>query len=242
MSVRTSLKARANNLTKLSYVLFVICLFSGPYIAPALSKERVDVDGKLFSIGLPGELCQGSNTPWGRDYKNFLDNLGAAAGGKPRIALVLANCEFTRSANSDRLPITWGYIAFDKSVGRYWFGQNSLNKRLMKEFDKLKLKQQDSVDLTEITNRSLKKIESELSVGEIFQLGEPISTQEGFLVSAVALMGSREDPLSVYLSTVTFIRNRQIVTFAIYKRATDKTKLDQVRSIAEEFLKSLGYS
>ena len=240
MFVRTSLKARANNLSKLSCVLFVICFFSGSYIAPALSKEQIDVDGKSFLIGLPSGLCQGANTAWGIDYKKFLKKLGAAASGKPRIVLVLANCEFTRSSNPDGLPTTWGYIAFDNSVGRYWFGQHSLNKRLMKEFDKLQLKQKDSVDLTEITNSSLKKIKSELSIGDIVQLGEPISTQEGFLVSAVALMGSRGEALGVYLSTVTFIRNRQIVTFAIYKKASDKSNLEQVRSIAKKFLESLS--
>ena len=110
----------------------------------------------------------------------------------------------------------------------------------MKEFDKLQLKQKDSVDLTEITNSSLKKIKSELSIGDIVQLGEPISTQEGFLVSDVALMGSRGEALRVYLSTVTFIRNRQIVTFAIYKKASDKSNLEQVRSIAKKFLESLS--
>jgi hypothetical protein len=101
----------------------------------------------LFPISLPSGLCQGSNTPWGIDYKKFLNNLGAAASGKPSVVSVIADCDFTRFSNPDGLPTTWAYIAFDKSVGRYWFGQYSLNKRLRKEFDKLQLKQKGSVDL-----------------------------------------------------------------------------------------------
>jgi len=213
----------------------------GFYLKPALASEQVDVDGKLFSVALPNSLCEGSNTIWGINYKNFLNNLGAAANGKPRILLVIANCDFTDSANSDGLPTTWGYIAFDESVGRYWFGQKSLNKRMKREVEKLKLQQNNSVNLRDITNSSLKKIQSTLSIGDIVQVGETISDQEGFLVSAVALIGSRKAPLDVYLSTVTFIRNRQIVTFAIYKRASNKSNLDQVRSIAETFLDSLSY-
>ena len=116
MFVRTSLKARANNLSKLSCVLFVICFFSGSYIAPALSKEQIVVDGKSFSIGLPSGLPRRKYS-LGNRLQKIPKKLGAATSGKPRIVLVLANCEFTRSSNPDGLPTTWGYIAFDNSVG-----------------------------------------------------------------------------------------------------------------------------
>lgn len=240
MFARTTSKVKANDLNVVGGLLIFAFFWLGFNLSTALSKEQIVVDGKLFSIALPNSLCEGSHTTWGIDYKKFLNNLGAAANGKPSVVSVIADCDFTRFSNPDGLPTTWGYIAFDKGVGRYWFGQYSLNKRLRKEFDKLQLKQKDSVDLKKITNRSLKKIKSGLSIGEIAQLGEPVSTQEGFLVSAVALMGYREEALGVYLSTVTFIRNRQIVTFAIYKRGGDKSNFDQVRSIAEKFLESLS--
>ena len=57
-------------------------------------------------------------------------------------------------------------------------------------------------------------MKAELSIGEITQLASPLRAA-GFLVSAVARLISGEEVLDVYLTTVTFIRNRQIITFAI---------------------------
>ena len=69
MFVRTS-KGSANNLSKLSCVLFVICFFSGSYIAPALSKEQIVVDGKSFSIGFQVGFAKAQIQLGGIDYKN----------------------------------------------------------------------------------------------------------------------------------------------------------------------------
>ena len=84
MFVRTS-KGSGQQLIWLSCVPFVICFFSGSYIAPALSKEQIDVDGKSFSIGLPSGFAkvQISNRI---DYKNS-KKAWSAASGKPRIVL-----------------------------------------------------------------------------------------------------------------------------------------------------------
>jgi len=205
----------------------------------ASQKEPVTVDGKLFLIEMPDGLCDGSKTDWGVVYEKFLLDLGIAASGHPSIVSVIADCNFVVSAKQDGLPNTWGYIAFDKTVGRYWFGQKSLNKRMRKEIESIELKATD-LDVKTITNNSLKKVKSNLSIGEIMRLGKPIENEEGFLVSAVARMASGDELLDVYLTTVTFIRNRQIVTFAIYQRAVNELNLYQVRSIGKQFLVSLS--
>ena len=138
------------------------------------------------------------------------------------------------------MPSTWGYIAFDKNVGTYWFGQKSLNKRMRKEIEKLSLENSSPINLTAITNDALKKMRATLSVGEIVHLGKPLENKQGFLVSALARIASEQEILDVYLTTVTFIRNRQIITFAIYEKADGNANLGQVRLIGEQFLKSLS--
>ena len=66
-------------------------------------------------IELPNGLCEGSETDQHK-YKNTSE-LGIAAGGRPAIVSVVADCNFVASAKKEDLPATWGYIAFDKNVG-----------------------------------------------------------------------------------------------------------------------------
>ena len=221
------------------FLIFCCFILAGVCASAASQKEPFTVYGKSFLIEMPDGLCEGSETDWGAAYRKFLLELGIAASGDPKIVSVLAGCDFVASIKQDGPPNTWGYVAFDKNVGSYWFGQKSLNKRMRKEIESLELKTKN-MDLKAITNNSLKKLKSNLSVGEIVRLGKPIESDEGFLVSAVARLASRDELLDVYLTTVTFIRHRQVITFAIYKRAVNELNLDQVRSIGKQFLDALS--
>ena len=225
-----------------SGLLFFLCLslLTGQGVNAAPKMEPITVEGKSFLIEFPDGLCEGSKTTWGIEYKTYLFNLGTAAGGKPRVVSVIADCGFATSASESGLPSTWGYIAFDKNVGTYWFGQNLLNKRMRKEVQSLDIEELPAIDLKEITNSSLKKLKSNLSIGEIKRIGEPIESRRGFLVTGMARLEAEPEIIDVYLSTVTFILNRQIITFAIYKRATSEPSLRQVRSIGEQFLELLS--
>ena len=236
------LAVRAECSSSLVKILAFFWLFVGFCATPALSMQPIEIDGKSYSIGLPQGLCEGSTTTWGIAYRTYLYDLGAAADAKPRVISIFADCGFTLSPKQDGPPSDWGYIAYDDSVGKYWFGQKSLNKRMKREIEKLDFNKNNFATLRELTNSSLEKIKSTLSIGDVILVGEPMQDQHGFLVTAVALVGSRKEAEEVYLSTVTFLRNRQIVTFAIYKRADNKSNLDQVRSIAEKFLKSLSHN
>ena len=236
---RTFLKALFNHVSRVLFFIFFLHFLTGFCASAASQKESVTIDGKSFLIEMPDGLCDGSETGWGVAYEKFLLDLGIAASGNPTIVSVMADCNFVVSTKQDGLPNTWGYIAFDKTVGRYWFGQKSLNKRMRKEIESIELETTD-VDVKRITNNSLKKVKSNLSIGEIVRLGKPIQNDEGFLVSAVARLASGDELLDVYLTTVTFIRNRQIITFAIYQRAVNELNLDQVRSIGKQFLMSLS--
>ena len=235
------LAVRAECSSSLVKILAFFWIFVGFCATPALSTQPIEIDGKSYSIGLPQGLCEGSTTTWGIAYRTYLYDLGVAADAKPSVISIFADCGFVLSPKQNGPPSAWGYIAYDNSVGKYWFGQKSLNKRMKREVEKLVLHEKIFSNLKELTNSSLEKIKSTLSIGDIIQVGEPIQDQKGFLVSAVALIGSGKEAEEVYLSTVTFLRNRQIVTFAIYKRADNKSNLDQVRSIAEKFLKSLSH-
>ena len=71
--------------------------------------------------------------------KNTFLNLALLLVERPEIISVVADCNFVASAKKESLPTIWGYIAFDKNVGKYWFGQKSLNKRMRKEIEKQQL-------------------------------------------------------------------------------------------------------
>ena len=239
MSDLTFLKPQGNRAVGLVfflclYLLSAFCASAGP------KKEEVTVAGKSFLIELPNGLCEGSETAWGIEYKKYLLELGIAADGRPEIVSVLADCSFVVSAKKEKSPTSWGYIAFDKNVGKYWFGQKSLNKRMRKEIEKLQLEKAPQINLEAITNDALKKMRAKLSVGEITHLGKSLENEEGFLVSALARFISGEEVFDVYLTTVTFIRNRQIITFAVYEGANGGASLERVRLIGEQFLKSLS--
>ena len=239
MSDLTSLKPQGNRAVGL-FVFLCLYLLSGFCVNAAPQKEPVIVAGKSFLIEFPNGLCEGSRTDWGVEYKKYLLNLGIAAGGRPEIVATVADCNFVASAKKKNLPTTWGYIAFDKNIGKYWFGQKSLNKRMRKEIEKQQPEKAPEINIEAITNDALTKMRAKLSIGEITLLGKPLENEEGFLVSALARFISGEEVLDVYLTTVTFIRNREIITFAIYKGANGGANLGRVRLIGEQFLKSLS--
>lgn len=235
---RTCLKAHSS---RASVLLFFLCLYllSGFCVSAAPQKEPVIVAGKSLLIEFPNGLCEGSKTDWGIEYKKYLFELGIAAGGEPRIVSVIADCDFVASAKEDGLPSTWGYLAFDKNVGTYWFGQKLLNKRMRKEVQRYDIEKPPAIDLKEITNNSLKKLKSNLSMGEVVRLGKPKLSEQGFLMTALARYKTKAEVIDVYLTTVTFIRNRRILTFTVYERASRKENLEHVRFIGQQFLDSL---
>ena len=239
MSNRYFLGVQPNHVLSHFFPIFLY-LLSGFCVSAAPLREPVNVAGKSYLIELPNGLCEASKTEWGIGYKKYLLELGLAAGGQPEIVSLITNCDYVAPVKKENLPSIWGYIAFDKNVGTYWFGQKSLNKRMRKEIEKLALEKRSPINLKAITNDALKKMRANLSVGEIVHLGKPLENEQGFLVSALARIASEQEILDVYLSTVTFVRNRQIITFAIYKKADGNANLGQVRLIGEQFLRSLS--
>ena len=239
MSNRSFLGVQRNHVIGHFFPIFLY-LLSGFCVSAAPLKEPVNVAGKSYLIELPSGLCEASTTKWGIEYKKYLLELGFAAGGQPEIVSLIANCDYVAAAKKEYLPSTWGYIAFDKNVGTYWFGQKSLNKRMRKEIEKLSLENSSPINLMAITNDALKKMRATLSLGDIVHLGKPLENKQGFLVSALARIASEQEILDVYLTTVTFIRNRQIITFAVYEGANGGASLGRVRLIGEQFLKSLS--
>ena len=239
MSNLTLLTAQGSRASVFLLFLFIY-LLSGYCVSAAHREVSITVAGKSFLIDLPNSLCERSKTSWGADYKKYLLELGAAAGGKPSIVSVIADCDFVASTKGEDLPITWGYLAFDNTVGKYWFGQKMLNKRIRKEVQGPGIDKPLAIEFKEVTNNALKILKSNLSIGGIARIGKPIESRNGFLVTALARLESKGEVDDVYLTTVTFIRNRQIITFAVYKRAISELDLNQVRSIGREFLELLS--
>ena len=65
-------------------------------------------------------------------------------------------------------------------MNKYWFGQRSLNKRLRELLDENDEGQGMARELRRLTDNSLRKMKSQIKVGEIVPLGKPLETNHGF--------------------------------------------------------------
>ena len=147
-------------------------------------------------------------------YSKFLLDLGQGAGGDPRVLLVLSDCEFTSSTAVNTSPSSWGYLAYDDQLPQYWFGQQSLNKRLRNALQESSTEFADFEQTMELTRNRLQALSNGMRFGEV-RLRASISSV-GFLSSALTNVETETKTLEVYLSAVSFLRNRRIVTLTIY--------------------------
>lgn len=217
---------------------FLACVIFGQ-VALANATETVLVDGRSYSLETPPGVCEASETVWGRAYHRFLSQLGAGAGGDPQILLVFSDCEFRSGAGVAGRPARWGYLAYDANVNKYWFGQRSLNKRLRELLGKDIEGQGMARELRRLTDNSLSKMKSRIKIGEIVPLGKPFETNHGFLASALTRLENGNSHLDVYLVTVTFIRNREILTLTLYAPAEFTGALEGIMASGKQFLTSL---
>ena len=208
-------------------------------MALANASETVLVNGRSFSVETPPGVCEASETIWGEAYHRFLLQLGAGAGGDPQILLIFSDCEFRSDPGVSRPPVRWGYLAYDANVNKYWFGQRSLNKRLSKLLGENIEGAGMARELRRLTDASLSKMRSQIKIGEILPLGKPLETDHGFLVSALTRLENGNSYLEVYLVSVTFIRNREILTLTLYAPAEFKDALDDILASGRQFLSSL---
>ena len=220
-------------------VQLLACAIFGQ-VAVANAAETLLVDGRSYSLETPPGVCEASETIWGEAYRKFLFQLGAGAGGDPKILLVFSDCDFQRRNDVFSSPARWGYLAYDANVNKYWFGQRSLNKRLRELLDENDEGQGMARELRRLTDNLLRKMKSQIKVGEIVPLGKPLETGHGFLVSALTRLEQGNSFLDVYLVTVTFIRNRKILTLTLYTPAESTGTLESIMASGKQFLTSLG--
>ncbi len=208
-------------------------------VALANAAETVSVDGRSYSLATPPGVCEASETIWGRAYHRFLSQLGAGAGGNPQVLLVFSDCEFWSGSGVGGQPARWGYLAYDANVKKYWFGQRSLNKRLRELLGEDLEGQGMARELRRLTDDSLSKMKSQIKIGDIVPLGKPFETDHGFLASALTRLENGNSHLDVYLVTVTFIRNREILTLTLYAPAEFTGALEGIMASGKHFLTSL---
>ena len=133
----------------------------------ANGTAQVIVDGRAYPLTKPPGMCDASGTKWGASYQSFLKGLGANAGGDPQILWVLSDCDFPYKSQENTAPKIWGYLAFDETLGKYWLGQRSLNKRLRSSLGNGVAAKTSAAEVRELTSGALKKMKSNISVGEL---------------------------------------------------------------------------
>ena len=218
--------------------LFLLFFLSSQLPLAAVG-ETVSVNGRSYSISVPPAMCEASDTLWGRAYRNFLTKLGIGAGGDPQILLVLSDCVFLATEAPSKPPQTWGYLAYDANMGKYWFGQRRLDSRLRKSLAAGMEDGRAAGEIRRITEASLAKMKSRLKIGEMLPLGDPVETDFGFLASALSRLEAGDARMDVFLVTVTFMRNREVLTLTLYRAANTAGSLEEIEASARTFLLSL---
>ena len=197
------------------------------------------VGKNTHKLELPPNYCDASDTAWGKWYSKFLLNLGQSAGGDPKVLLVLSDCEFTSGTTANLSPSSWGYLAYDDQLPQYWFGQQRLNKRLRNALQESSTEFADFEQTMELTRNRLEALSKGMSFGDVRLTGEYKESSAGFLSSALTNIETDNQTQEVYLSAVSFLRSRRIVTLTIYIPTEDFNALNQMKTSVLSFFASL---
>ena len=208
--------------------------------ATAFSEEigPVKIGAKEYFLPLPDGFCEASKSPWGINYIQFLNKLSASAGGDPVILNVFRDCGSLTSKEHGQSPTLWGYLAFDQSVGKAWLGQGALNRRLRKTLSN-ESADDAGTQLKNLTDRSLEKIKADIRIGEIKVICDPVEKKRGFMTCGLTRFVTASGHQDVYLVSVIFLRNREILTLTLYQNATDLNDLDDLVSAGKKYLAAL---
>ena len=91
----------------------------------------------------------------------------------------------------------------------------------------------------ELTRNRLEVLSKGMSFGEVRLTGENKESSVGFLSSALTNVETETKTLEVYLSAVSFLRSRRIVTLTIYIPTEDLNALNQMKTSVLSFFTSL---
>ena len=218
--------------------LYAVFFLLVPATAFAEEIGSVKIGAKEFLLPLPDGFCEASKSPWGVNYIHFLNNLSASAGGDPVILNVFRDCKSLKSKEQERFPTLWGYLAFDRSVGKAWLGQGALNRRLRKTLSN-ESADNAGTQIKNLTDRSLEKMSANLRIGEIKVICDPAETKRGFMTCGLTRLVTASGHQDVYLVSVIFLRNREILTLTLYGKATDLSDLDGLVSVGKNYLAAL---
>ena len=219
----------------------VLCALVFLFFAPTSFSEEMDgveIGNKQFVLPLPKGFCESSKTIWGRRYTSFLINLGVSAGGDPDVLNVFRDCETLISEKHVHHPKLWGYIALDRNAGRVWFGQGALNRRLRKALS-IEGSKNIANQLQNLTGKSLEKMKANIRIGEIKLICKPVETKRGFMTCGLTRLVTGSGYQDVYLISVVFLRNREILTLTLYRNANEPSDLKSLVNVGKEYLSAL---
>ena len=232
------MKKPSEALRGLSFGLYAVLFLLAS--ATAFSEEigPVKIGAKEYFLPLPDGFCEASKSPWGVNYTQFLNNLSTSAGGDPVILNVFRDCGSLKSKEHGQFPTVWGYLAFDRSVGKAWLGQGALNRRLRQTLSN-ESADDAGAQLKNLTDRSLEKIKADIRIGEIKVICDPVEKKRGFMTCGLTRLVTASGHQDVYLVSVIFLRNREILTLTLYRNATDLGDLDGLVSAGRKYLAAL---
>ena len=140
---------------------------------------------------------------------------------------MFSDCDLVRR-NDVFSSVRWGYLAYDANVNKYLRAGRNNGWELPDENDEVVGGM--ARELRRLTVKSLSKMKSQIKIGEIVP-GKTPETGHGFLASALTRLEQGNSYMDVFLVTVTFIRNREILTLTLYAPAESTGTLESIMAV-----------
>ena len=93
--------------------------------------------------------------------------------------------------------------------------------------------------LQDLTDTSLEKMKANIRIGEIKVICKPIETKRGFMTCGFTRLVTGSEYQDVYLISIVFLRNREVITLTLYRNAEEADDLASLVEVGKKYLMAL---
>ena len=87
--------------------------------------------------------------------------------------------------------------------------------------------------------RPFEKMKANIRIGEVKVICKPIETKRGFMTCGFTRLVTGSQYQDVYLISVVFLRNREVITLTLYRNAEEPGDLVSLVEVGKEYLAAL---
>ena len=82
-------------------------------------------------------------------------------------------------------------------------------------------------------------MKANIRIGEVKVICKPIETKRGFMTCGFTRLVTGSEYQDVYLISVVFLRNREVITLTLYRNAEEPGDLASLVEVGKEYLAAL---